>query len=178
MSKLFKFLKENKIVVLAFIVIALSFGLFAIPGQFVKFSLIKGKDFEFALSGYEFIFGVKDHAQLPQVVCGQGIAIFVMLIVSFIGCIFVKKSSFIEIVTGLVMLTVSILFFTISVAGAKVYPQYLKGDYAYTFVPYLLGGLIVVSALLLIYEAVKRMKDEVKHPAPVNKGPTYNYLHK
>lgn len=176
MSKIIKFIKENKILVFALGVIVLSFVFLALPGQFVKYGLSRDKDYIFELSGYEFMFGI-DLAGLPKKASAQGIAIFVMLILSIVGIAFSKKSSFVEMVTGLVLITVSILFFTISEAGAKVYTEFLKGDYAYCWVPYLLGGLLVVAGLLVVYKAVMTMKDEIKHPA-APKGPSYNYLHK
>ena len=180
MSKLIKFVKENKVVILAFVVLALSFGLLALSGKFIHFECFgKGNTYEYNLSGYQFIFGVEE-GNLAKVVCSQGIALFVTLIVGLVAIFFVKLSSFVELCTGLELIAVSILFFTTEGAVRKTYPNYFaSGDFKVGFVPYLLGALIIVAALLMIYESIRRMIKEVQHPAQAKtNGPTYNYLHK
>lgn len=176
--KLIKFVKENKIVIFSLFVIALTFVFLALPGQFSEYGLIQGKEFEYKLSGYQFIFGYENH-DLPNKPVAQGIAIFVMLVLTFGALIFSKKSSFVSLLCGLSLLVISILFFTISVAGQKVYAQWdLTNDFKYGWVAYLSGALILIAAGLVIYRTVIMMKNEIKHPAPVSKGPSYNYLHK
>lgn len=176
--KLIKFVKENKIIVFSLFVIALAFIFLALPGQFAKFEIYKGSEFNYKLSGYQFIFGIEDR-DLPNKPVAQGIAIFVMLVLTFGGLIFSKKSSFVSMLCGLSLLVISILFFTISVAGQKVYTIWDQtNNFKYGWVAYLSGALILVAAGLVIYRTVIMMKNEIKHPAPVSKGPTYNYLHK
>lgn len=179
--KLIKFVKENKIITFSLFVIVLAFIFLALPGQFAHYGIGIKSTYLYDISGYQFIFGtLKDSAGNAVGKCvGQGIAIFVMLILTVAGLVFSKKSSFVCMLTGLSLLVISILFFTISVAGQKVYVAFdVIGKYKYGWVPYLLGALILVAAGLVIYKTVLMMKDEIKHPTASNKGPTYNYLHK
>lgn len=182
-SKIIKFVKENKIVVFSLAVIVLSFILFALPGQFAHYELV-GKKFNYNLSGYQWIFntmvkkGNGITAKVGNSVVGQGIAVIVMLAIAIPGLIFSRKSSFVTLVTGLDLLVTSILLFTISNAGLKAYPYaQLVGHSLMNWVPYVVGALVVIAAGLVIYKAVMMMKDEIKHPVQP-KGPTYNYLHK
>ena len=172
-----KFIKENKILVSALLIVILAFVLLAIPEQFAHFGPAK-EGFLYNLSGYQFIFGT-EIGDLPNKIVPQGLAIFVMLVVTFVGLLFSKKSSFVCMLSGLSLLVISILFFTISGAGQKVYKAFdMTNKFAYGWVPYLLGALILVAAGLVLYRTVIVMKDEIKHPTQSAKGPTYNYLHK
>ena len=177
-----KFLKENKIIVLALIIVLLSFGFLALPGQFAHYAANGKKTFFYNLNGYQWMFGTIENISGNKIgsASAHGIAALSLLGLCVPGLLFSKKSSFVALLTTLAMITVAVLFFTISAAGAKAYPtfhNYGKGDYLYGWVPYLLGGLIVASALLMGYRTFKVMRDEVKRPAQA-KGPTYNYLHK
>ena len=177
-----KFLKENKIIVLALIIVLLSFGFLALPGQFAHYAANGKKTFFYNLNGYQWMFGTAEYSTGSKIgsASAHGIAALSLLGLCVPGLLFSKKSSFVALLTTLAMITVAVLFFTISAAGAKAYPtfhNYGKGDYLYGWVPYLLGGLIVASALLMGYRTFKVMRDEVKRPTQA-KGPTYNYLHK
>ena len=177
-----KFLKENKIIVLALVVVLLSFGLLALPGQFAHYAANGKNTFFYNLNGYQWMFGTVENSLGTKIgaASAHGIAALSLLGVCAIGLVFSKKSSFVSLLTALALITVAVLFFTVSAAGAKAYPtfhNYGKGDYRYDWVPYLLGGLLVVAGLLLGYRTFKVMKDEVKSPAKA-KGPTYSYLHK
>ena len=180
-----KFLKENKIIVLALVIVLLSFGLLALPGQFAHYGFnIATKASErwnHHLSGYQWMFGTYTTKYTNSTLGGpvaQGIAAFVMLILCVPGLIFSKKSSFVALITSLALITISVLFFTMSVAGAKVYTEIKPEDYSFmSWVPYVIGGLTAVAGLLMGYRTFKVMKDEVKSPAKA-KGPTYSYLHK
>ena len=182
-----KFIKENKIIVLALVIVLLSFGLLALPGQFAHYGLdsINGakKTFAFNLGGYEWMFGTKTYSYSSTKIgtaSAHGIAALALLGLCVPGLLFSKKSSFVALLTTLALITASVLFFTISAAGAKAYKtfhDYGTGDYAYGWVPYLIGGLVVAAGLLMGYRTVKVMRDEVKRPSQ-SKGPTYSYLHK
>ena len=192
-NKCLAFCKENKIIVAALVVVLLSFVLLALPGQFAHFcpeDFNGAKTFKYNLNGYQFFFGTLKNRSGDKIVkpVAQGIAIFVMLILCVPGLLFSKKSSFVALLTSLALVIIAILFFTISVAGSKVYdpknvefapankdfgPQYSL----YLWVPYLLGGLIIIVGGLMCYRTFLVMKDEVKHPT-TSKGPTYSYLKK
>ena len=177
-----KFIKENKIIVLALIIVLLSFGFLALPGQFAHYAADGKKTFIYNLSGYQWMFATAKNSLGNKIgsVSAHGIAALSLLALCVPGLLFSKKSSFVALITTLGLITVAVLFFTISAAGAKAYPTfhaYGKGDYLYGWVPYLLGGLLIASALLMGYRTFKVMKDEVKSPAKA-KGPTYSYLHK
>ena len=192
--KVVKFIKENKTIIFALLVVILSFVLLALPGQFAHYGFDGVKNgrniFKYNLSGYQFMFGTYKNPHTSATIGGpvaQGIAIFVMLILCACGLVFAKKSSFVSLLVSLSLVVIAILFFTISVAGAKVYkggPDFLPADSTskikyslYTWVPYVLGGLIMLAGLLMCYRTFKVMKDEVKRPQQA-KGPSYSYLHK
>ena len=177
-----KFIKENKIIVLALIIVLLSFGFLALPGQFAHYAANGKKTFFYNLNGYQWMFGTVKNISGNKIgsASAHGIAALSLLALCVPGLLFSKKSSFVALLTTLTLVTVAVLFFTISAAGAKAYPtfhNYGKGDYAYGWVPYLLGGLIVAAGLLMGYRTVMVMRDEVKRPSQA-KGPTYSYLHK
>ena len=177
-----KFIKENKIIVLALVVVLLSFGFLALPGQFAHYYANGKNTFFYNLNGYQWMFGTVKKALGNAIgkASAHGIAALVLLAICVPGLLFSKKSSFVALLTTLALITVAVLFFTVSAAGAKAYPTYHtygKGDYAYGWVPYLIGGLLIAAALLMGYRTFLVMRDEVKRPTQ-QKGPQYNYLHK
>ena len=188
-GKCISFVKENKIIVFALAVVLLSFVFLALPGQFAHYGVLNLKSkvpserFLYRLSGYEWIFATKENVLGNKIgsVPAQGIAIFVMLILCVPGLLFSKKSSFVALLTSLALITISILFFTISAAGLKAYPSFLPAkDHEYSlmcWVPYVLGGLILVAGAAMSYKTFLVMKDEVKRPVQP-KGPSYSYLKK
>lgn len=184
MSKIIKFVKENKIVVFALAVIILSFIFLALPGQFAHADLVPNKGFSTKFGGYEFIFNTKEDVlgNAYGKVVGAGVAAIVMLALSVVGLIFSNKSSFVTIVTGLMLITVSILFFTMEKSAINTYGSihtfwYNDMYHIINWVAYVCGGLIVIAGALVVYKSIMMMKDEIKHPAKA-KGPTYNYLKK
>ena len=176
-----KFLRENKIIVISLAIVLLSFVLLLLPGQFAHYAANGKKTFFYNLNGYQWMFAtVQNTSGKIGSVSAHGIAALALLGVCVPGLLFSKKSSFVSLITTLVLITAAILFFTISAAGAKAYPtfhNYGKGDYAYGWVPYLIGGLVVLAGLLMGYRTFKVMKDEIKRPSQ-QKGPHYSYLHK
>lgn len=179
MSKIINFVKENKVFTFALVVLALSLGLLAIPG-FARTNFMAG-EFKTKLSGYQTFFNTETTVGLDvkilKGVCGAGIAAFVMIIVSMVGIVFSKKSSFVAFLTGLALLTISILFFSMEASVNKIVPIVYKDHASCGFVTYLIAALILIASGLVIYKSVLMMKDEIKHPAK-SKGTTYNYLKK
>jgi len=196
-GKCISFVKENKIIVFALTVVLLSFIFLALPGQFVRYGLDstvkKPYTFDYKLNGYEFMFGIVKHIKTGKELegakaIGQGIAIFVMLVLCVPGLLFSKKSSFVALLTSLALVVIAILFFTISSASIKAYPAdkfpglhpVKKTDPFYSnmgWVPYVLGGLIIIAGLAMCYRTFKVLKAEAKGPVqPKGKGPTYSYL--
>ena len=57
-------------------------------------------------------------------VSAHGIAALSLLGVSALGLVFSKKSSFVSLITTLVLITAAVLFFTVSAAGAKAYSTF------------------------------------------------------
>ena len=189
-QKCLTFIKENKIIVAALAVVLLSFVFLALPGQFAHYgvNILNSKKpsdrYFYWLSGYEWFFGTK--TTITDVKLGsasaQGIAIFVMLILCVPGLVFSKKSSFVAMLTSLALVTIAILFFTISAAGAKSYPGWHipaeNNEYTLMgWVPYVLGAFIMLSGLAMCYRTFKVMKEEVARPTQP-KGPSYSYLKK
>jgi len=191
--KLLKFIKGNKAIVFAFVVVLLAFGLFALPGQFAHYgvnklnSKVMSERFIYHLNGYQWAFATVKNTVGTKIgsPVAQGIAIIVMLGLSVFGLVFSKKSSFVSLLTSLVLITISILCFTISVAGLKAYPNFQPADtsdgapyYSLIFwVPYVVGGLVLLAGAALGYRTFKVMKSEVGRPTQ-QKGPSYSYLHK
>ena len=188
-GKCLAFVKENKIIVFALAIVLLSFIFLALPGQFAHYGVLNLKSkvaserFLYRLSGYEWMFATKENVLGDKIgtVPAQGIAIFVMLILCVAGLVFSKKSSFVALLTSLALVTIAILFFTISAAGLKAYPAFLPAeDHEYSlmcWVPYVLGGLIMLAGLAMSYRTFIVMKAEAKAPVqPKGKGPTYSYL--
>ena len=187
--KLVKFIKENKVICLALVIIALSFVLLALPGQFAHYEvgpIENGRaTYQYNLNGYQWFFGTVSKISDADTKIGSavpsGIAAFVLLVLSFIGLLFSKKSSFVALLASLALVVVAILFFTSSAAGLKAYPDYpLSEDGDYTnmsWVPYVVASLSLISGGLMMYRTVLVMKEEVKRPSQT-KGPSYSYLHK
>ena len=189
--KVIKFVKENRVIVFALCVVLLSFILLALPGQFAHYgplnlsSKVASERFLYRLSGYQWIFGTVETKLGAKIgsASAQGIAAFSILALCVPGLLFSKKSSFVALLTTLALITISVLFFTISAAGPKAYPLYHipEKNHAYSlmlWVPYLLGSLLVIAGGLMGYRTFKVMKSEVKNPTVSSKGPSYNYLHK
>ena len=190
--KVIKFIKENKVAMLALCVVLLSFVLLAIPGQFAHYgvNILSSKKaserFIYHLSGYQWIFATQKTVYNSDVALGtasaQGIAAFALMILCVPGLLFSKKSSFVALLTSLALITVAVLFFSISAAGPKSYPNWhiqpSNNEYALIlWVPYVIGALTIIAGALMTYKTFLTMKSEVKSPTQ-SKGPTYSYLKK
>ena len=188
--KLLKFFKENKVIVFALLVVLLSFGLLALPGQFAHYvpDVFSGskRTFVYNLSGYQWIFGTVKYKYNADAYIGkasaQGIAAFSILVLCVPGLLFSKKSSFVALLTSLALITAAVLFLSISAAGVKSYPNFhiRPENSEYTlmrWVPYVIGSFLVLVGGLMTYRTVMVMKNEVARPSQA-KGPTYSYLHK
>ena len=185
--KVVKFIKENKIIVFALLVTVLALVLLALPGQFAHYgvNILSSKKsserFLYHLSGYQWMFGtVKTSTDVALgSASAQGIAAFALLALSAVGLLFSKKSSFVALLTSLALITAAILFFSISAAGPKCYPNWhiRPTDNSYSlilWVPYVIGGLTILAGGLMLYRTVMVMKDEVKSPAQSKSS--YSYL--
>ena len=189
--KVIRFIKENKIIVFALCVVLLSFGLLALPGAFAHYgplnlsSKVASERFKYFYNGYQWMFATKEDVLGNQIgkPVAQGIAAFAMLVVCVPGLLFSKKSSFVALLTSLALITISVLYFSISAAGFKCYTGYdfmQPENHAYyliLWVPYVIGGLTVIAGGLMLYRTILVMRDEVKSPTQ-SKGPTYSYLKK
>ena len=190
--KLLAFIKQNKAIVFACIVVLLSFGLLALPGQFAHYgplnlsSKVASERFKYFYNGYQWMFATKEDVLGNQIgkPVAQAIAALVMLGLCVPGLLFSKKSSFVALLTSLALITVSVLFFSISAAGAKCYtggydfmPAEDNAYYLILWVPYVIGGLLVIAGGFMLYRTILVMRNEVKSPTQ-SKGPTYSYLKK
>lgn len=186
-GKCINFCKENKIIVAALAVVLLSFVFLALPGQFGHYLLDstvkKPYTYNYNLSGYGFMFGIAKHKYTGEQLSdfkpvAQGIAIFIMLILCVPGLLFSKKSSFVALLTSLSLVTIAILFFTISAASPVVGKSSNADARIYMdWVPYVLGGLIMLVGLAMCYRTFLVLKEEAKSPTQP-KGPSYSYLKK
>lgn len=189
--KLLAFIKNNKVIVFALVVVLLSFLLLALPGQFAHYG-VDGFEhgrytFKYNLNGYQWIFAtvkkINSDTKIGHVT-GYGISLFVLLVLSFGGLLFSHKSSFVSLLTSLALITVAILLFTVSHASLKAYSDFGVWDKVgqrYTninWVPYVVASLVIIAGFAMFVRTVKVLKSEIKNPAPASKGPHYNYLHK
>ena len=181
--KLLAFIKQNKAIVLALVIVLLSFGLLAFPGQFAHYGVDGYQNghytFKYNLNGYQWMFNTVENISGNKIgkAVPQGIAAFVMLVLCVPGLLFSKKSSFVALLTSLALITISVLYFTISAAGLKAYPFEQGKDHAYwliLWVPYVIGGLVVIAGLLMSYRTFMVMKNEVKSPSQSKSQ--YSYL--
>jgi len=188
--KLLAFIKQNKIIVLALLVVLLSFVFLALPGQFAHYgplnlsSKVASERFAYRLNGYQWMFGTVENVLGNKIgsASAHGIAAFVLLVLCVPGLLFSKKSSFVALLTTLALITVAVLFFTISAAGPKAYPNYhikpSNNEYSLMlWVPYLIGAFTLLSGGLMGYRTFNVMKNEVASPTQ-SKGPSYSYLKK
>ena len=191
--KLVKFIKENKIIVLAFLIVLLTFGFLALPGQFAHYDLgpidSHGRaTFTYNLSGYEWIFatvrkvGSTSKKEYIGSVVPSGIAELALLALSIVGLCFSKKSSFVSLLVSLTLITIAILFFCTSAASSVSYHYYHavaeKGDFSNIgWVPYVVASLNLIAGGLMMFRTILVLKEEAKHPVQ-QKGPSYSYLKK
>jgi len=181
--KLLAFIKQNKIIVLALLIVLLSFGLLALPGQFAHYGIdyISGNKIHYVynMSGYQWIFNleVKPDIKIGKVV-PHGIAIIALLALCVPGLLFSKKSSFVSLITSLALIVVAIMLFAISSYAPKFYdfPKLDKGTHM-SWVPYVIAGLTLLAGGLMGYRTFKVMRSEVARPTQ-QKGPSYSYLKK
>ena len=181
--KLLAFIKQNKAIVLALVIVLLSFGFLALPGQFAHYGIDGFKNghytFKYNLNGYQWMFGTVEDIFGNKIgkAVPQGIAAFVMLVLCVPGLLFSKKSSFVALLTSLALITISVLYFTISVAGLKAYPFEQAEDNAYSlilWVPYVVGGLVLIAGAFMTYRTIMVMKNEIKSPSQSKSS--YSYL--
>ena len=174
--KLLAFIKQNKAIVLALVIVLLSFGLLALPGQFAHYNIqsISGNKitYKYYLSGYQWIFNGGD--QIGKVV-PEGIAAIVLLGLCVPGLLFSKKSSFVAMLTSLALIVVAILFFTVAAYGPKFYnfPKLDKGSH-FSWVAYVVGALTILAGAFMTYRTVMVMKNEIKSPSQSKSS--YSYL--
>ena len=179
--KLLAFIKQNKAIVLALVIVLLSFGLLALPGQFAHYniqSIINNKvTYKYYMSGYQWFFNleVEPDVKIGKVVA-EGVAIVVLLGLCVPGLLFSTKSSFVAMLTSLALIVVAILFFTVASYGPKFYnfPKLDKGSH-FSWVPYVVGGLTIIAGAIMTYRTIIVMKNEIKSPSQ-SKGQSYSYL--
>ncbi len=178
--KLLAFIKQNKAIVLALVIVLLSFGLLALPGQFAHYniqSIINNKvTYKYYMNGYQWFFNLEVKGDQIGKVVPEGVAIIVLLGLCVPGLLFSKKSSFVAMLTSLALIVVAILFFTVASYGPKFYqfPKLDKGSH-FSWVPYVVGGLTIIAGAAMTYRTVIVMKNEIKSPSQ-SKGKSYSYL--
>lgn len=185
--KLLAFIKQNKAIVLALVIVLLSFGLLALPGQFAHYwpDIYAGgkQTYKYYMSGYQWIFnlevvpkGLTDGVKIGKSAVPHGIAAIVLLGLCVPGLLFSKKSSFVAMLTSLALIVAAILFFTVASYGPKFYEfsQPDKGS-RISWVPYVIGGLTILAGAAMTYRTVIVMKNEIKSPSQ-SKGKSYSYL--
>lgn len=179
-----KFIKENKVFIIALAVIVLTGILLVLPGQSFATCPNSGK-FSEHFNGFQFMFGRCKSIAGTKIggVVPAGIAFVVLTGLNIVALHFSKKSSFIAMLTGLSMFISSILLFTFTSSARKVYKSgaidYLAKDFGRMgWAVWLSASLMLLAAALVIYKSVLMLKDEMKRPAKSNNGPSYNYLKK
>ena len=172
--------RRVKLVTIAslFAIIA-AFGLLAVP-QFIIPIDYPTLD---SISGYQFFFhAVSDnyeHAVLMKGVSGLGIASIVLMGLSLIAIILgmFKKmdpaKSFLSLLTGILNVAASILFFAMEASKRNVFTRYKFVSVGW--VAYVIGGLLVLTGLISIYLSIKLVLQEKK---VIASSKSYSYIKK
>lgn len=155
-------------------VIAVVFGLLALPGQFIVDN--GAPALGLPLSGYEFIFRAvnKDTYVWSHSVSASGIAAIVIMAVAAASYALHKFSSSLILLGGLLNVTASILFFAMEASKNDVY----SGSYKLVkvgWVAYIAGALLLIAGLISMYVAIKLFIEEKKH---MSEKQSYSYLKK
>jgi len=172
-------LNAKKVTVLSMIVIVLTLIFFAIPRQFATLIPSTTRPQDWAMGGYEFIFGGNANLRAiygdsQSLVSGAGIA-FIVILALAIACYCTQKfSSSLLLLAGVFMLTDAIMLFCVKGWVTKIYPSYSESTIG-LWVPYLCASLLIVVALLTIYTSIKVLVSEVRIPVE-NKKESYSYL--
>ena len=170
--------KYNKwVVIIAIAVVAITFGLLAIPNSFAV--VTRGY---YQLNGYEWAFAFKFkeagvnglRKAVPNARCsGLAIAAMVMILLSVPLNIIYKKSALYEFLAGLLLAVGGILFLLMTISGAVIY----SGEYKILWVTYVIGALLLVAGAAVMYVSVLLLRDE-KKALLAPKSQEYSYLNK
>ena len=162
------------------VIIAISFGLLALPGQFYNLILEKTNP-QPVMSGYEFIFNAlpetfKSYTGVYEVgASGLGIAALVMMVLALPCFILVRKSSALPLFGAILIFIAGLFFLLMKPWGADpMFKAYIKSG-AVLWVSYVIGALLVLAAIAIVYFTIKVLKEEKVAPKS-NVG--YSYLKK
>ena len=166
--------KARLVTYISIAVLLLAFGLLAIP-QFIvpnDYPILE------SISGYQFFFHAVDtrYENLSGIngVSGQGIAVFVLMVLALGSFCFARKSSALLMLGGLLDVVASILFFAMEASKKVVYGSN-RSFVNVGWTNYLIGGLLVLCGLIAIYYAFRSMRSEKKQ---FESKQSYSYLKK
>lgn len=179
---------KNKALLVTFSMISIaailvSYGLLAIPGQFVGMFGSNGlfNQEGASIAGYEYIFhcihkiGDNENALFAS---GRASAAGIMTVIfMFFACgsfAFVKKSTALPLLGGILEFFSGFFFLMTTPFACLCYPDKISCIRA-MWVPYLIGSVMVVLSLIVIYFSVVELKKEKATLA--SKG-GYSYLKK
>lgn len=165
--------KVTLVVIASLIAIVLTFGLLALPGQFIVNS-VSGVDR--SLSGYQFFFHAvnEDTYVWSNGVSGSGIAAIVLMGLAICSYVFYKKSSTLILLGGVFNVTTAILYFAMEANKNEVYGSW-RSLVNVGWVAYVAGALLVLTGLLSIYVAIRLFMKEKKQ---LSDKRSYSYLKK
>ena len=167
------------------VIIIVSYGLLAIPGQFVGMFDSNGSLINSAgssIAGYEYIFHcvheIADKVENPFFANGRASVAGIMAVIfMFFACgsfVFHKKSTALPLLGG-ILETLSGFFFVMTTPFACLcYPKSISSIRA-MWLPYVIGSIMLVLGLAAIYFAVVELRKEKATLA--TKG-GYSYLKK
>lgn len=157
---------KNKLGLVSFasiVVILITFGLLAIPGQYIGLSKVHTQGT--TLAGYEYIFHViRDIGSTanPYFSSGRpsvtGIIAIVFIALAAASFVFYKKSTALPLLGGILELVAGFFFLMTTPFSHLIYKQ--RSDLSAGFVPYVVGSLLVVLGIAAIVFSILELRKE------------------
>lgn len=166
--------KLRNVVIASLAAIVVAFGLLAIP----QFIVPNDYPTLTSISGYQFFFHAVSEAYEKNAgmngVSGLGIASIVVMALALCSYVLAKKSSAFLMLGGLFNVASSIMFFAMEASKKHVYGA--KHTFVNVgWVSYVIGALLILTALASIYFAFRSMQSEKKD---LTNKKSYSYLKK
>ncbi len=152
--------------------IAVAFGLLAIPGQFFYYNSTTSG----ACNGYEAIFYASEYLQNNATFAHASVGGIIAMSLAVLAVPFfflVKKSSASYLLAGILTSVSGILFLAMKLWFAIIYRG--NGAWDILWVTYVIGALLVIAGGLSIYCSIILLREEKVAPL---KDKSYSYLKK
>lgn len=158
--------KLGLISMISFVVILVSFALFAIPGQFIMLYGFNSSVPGTSLAGYEYFFhiiqGIGDSGTNQWFADGRPSATGIMIVI-FLGlalpCFFFnKKSTALPLLGGILEILAGFFLLMTNPFSHLIYKK--LGTLGASWVPYLTGSLILLLGIAALFASIAELKKE------------------